>query len=229
MQIGGSMRGVWKKSGSSARGRSLVGPVLVGGLAISGTLGGCGLAGGLAGGLSGDMAESLGTVREEAERAHAAIEADRAALVREAERFSDASPERARFEGLIAERSAQAEAFERAIGRLDEARARAIAAGDDPAGTLEEGAAWLAPLVPPGAQLPLLLGAGLAASVWRAVRLKQSAASIAEGLEKAMRGDEALREGVQRNAATIRSVQTKTAQRIVDEVQKNKVMVRLPI
>ena len=175
------------------------------------------------------MADGLVAVREEAQRTRDAIEADRDALAREAERFPDGSEDRARIEGLIADRSVQADAFARAIERIEAARAQAAAAGDDPAGTLEQGAAWLAPLVPPGAQLPLVLGAGLAASVWRAVRLKQSAASIAEGLEKAMRGDEALREGVKRNAAIIRSVQTRAAQRIVDEVQKSKAMVRLPI
>jgi hypothetical protein len=178
------------------------------------------------------MAEGLVAVREEAQRTREAIEADREGLIREAERFPEGSASRARFEGLIAERSAQAGAFDRAIERIEAARAQAEWAGAadrDPAGTLEDGAALLAPLVPPGAQLPLILGAGLAASVWRAVRLKQSAASIAEGLEKAMRGDDALREGLKRNAATIRSVQTGTAQRIVDEVQRAKPMVRLPI
>ena len=208
-----------RRNGKSDRARGVRGLACAGVLpAVVGGPAGCGM-----------MADGLVAVREEAQRTRDAIEADRDALAREAERFPDGSEDRARIEGLIADRSVQADAFARAIQRIEAARAQAAAAGDDPAGTLEQGAAWLAPLVPPGAQLPLVLGAGLAASVWRAVRLKQSAASIAEGLEKAMRGDEALREGVKRNAAIIRSVQTRAAQRIVDEVQKSKAMVRLPI
>ena len=140
------------------------------------------------------------------------------------------------FRGSRATRATQEAAFARAVERLEAAQAGTFSDGGsgrgpsvDPAGTLESGAALLAPLVPPGAQLPLILGAGFAASVWRAARLKKSAASIAEGLEKAMAGDDGLRDGMKRNADTLRSVQTATAQRIVDEVKRARPMVRLPL
>jgi hypothetical protein len=191
-------------------------------------LGGCGLMGGLAG--------EYEAVREEATRARDEIAADRVALEQSAAELPAGSAERARVESIAATRATQEAAFARAVERLEAAQAQAFSdagAGGgssiDPAGTLEDGAALLAPLVPPGAQLPLILGAGFAASVWRATRLKKSAASIAEGLEKAMAGDDGLREGMKRNAATLRSVQTPTAQRIVDEVKRVRPMVRLPL
>lgn len=171
------------------------------------------------------MAEGLVAVRDEAARTRDQIAEDRDGLLAAAAALPMGSAQRARVEGLVAERTTQEAAFARVIEQLD----AASATGSDPAGTIETGASMLAPLFPPGAQFPLILGAGFAASVWRAVRLKKSAASIAEGLEKAMMGDEGLRDGLKRNAATLRSVQTPTAQRIVDEVKRARPMVRLPL
>ena len=172
------------------------------------------------------LTDGLETVRNEANRAREDIAADRDDLLVAAEAMPVGSTGRRRVEALAAERSTQEAAFARAIERLDSASA---ASAGDAAGTLQDGAALLAPLVPPGAQLPLILGAGFAASLWRAARLKKSAASIAEGLEKAMSADNGLKDGVRRNAATMRSVQTPTAQRIVDEVKRARPMIRLPL
>lgn len=198
---------------------------------------GCGLMEGLAGGLTGDMSGEFESVRDEAARARDTIAADRAALRSAAAELPQGSVERARVERLVEARASQEAAFARAVERLEAAQAaasgtRTTPGGEqivDPASTLEDGAALLAPLVPPGVQLPLVLGAGFAASLWRAARLKKSAASIAEGLEKAMSADDGLRDGMKRNAATIRSIQTPTAQRIVDEVKRTRPMVRLPV
>lgn len=198
--------------------------------ALVSMLGGCGLMGGLAG--------EFGAVRDEAARARDEIAADRIAIEQAATRLPPGSADKDQLERLAETRLRQEAAFARAVERLEAAHQAAQRAalsgaagepGGDPAGTLEDGAALLAPLVPPGAQLPLVLGAGFVASLWRAARLKRSAASIAEGLEKAMAGDDSLREGMKRNAATLRSVQTPTARRIVDEVQRVRPMMRLPV
>lgn len=210
--------------------RGRVGRVAAGiGLVLAGlvTLGGCGLSEAL----TGDLA----SVRAQAVRTREAIAADREGLLEAASTLPAGTPARAQAEALAATRATQQAAFTEAIQRLEAAQASASGMGSgaasdgDLGGRLEGGAALLAPLMPPGAQLPLILGAGFAASIWRATRLKKSAASIAEGLEKAMAGDDGLREGMKRNAATIRSVQTPTAQRIVDEVKRTRPMVRLPV
>lgn len=200
------------------------------------TLGGCGLMDGLAGDLTGGVSQEFESIREEAARARDEIAADRIALEQSAAELPRGSGARARVESIAVARATQEAAFARAVERLEALAGGGTGEGPgdtsaplDPAGTLEDGAALLAPLVPPGAQLPLILGAGFAASVWRAARLKKSAASIARGLEKAMAGDEGLREGMKRNADTLRSVQTATAQRIVDEVKRARPMVRLPL
>lgn len=187
--------------------------------------GGCGVLDGLGGGMS----DGLESVRDEARRAREEIARDRDGLLAAASALPVGSAHRSRVEGLATERAGQEAAFTQAVEGLDGALAAVSATGSDPAGSIEAGAAVIAPLVPPGAQLPLLLGAGFVASVWRAVKLKKSAASIAEGLEKAMSADDGLREGFKRHAATLRSVQTPTAQRIVDEVKRSRPMVRLPL
>jgi len=200
-------------------GRATGGLMVIAAFAITG---GCGL-------LESGMGEGLASVRDEARRTREEITRDREGLLAAASALPVGGAHRARVEALAAERAGQEAAFSRAVEGLDGALAAASATADDPAGSIEAGASVLAPLVPPGAQLPLLLGAGFVASVWRAVRLKKSAASIAEGLEKAMSSDDGLREGLKRNAATLRSVQTPTAQRIVDEVKRARPMVRLPL
>jgi hypothetical protein len=87
----------------------------------------------------------------------------------------------------------------------------------------------LAPLLPAPWRAPLLLGAALFVSLARARRLKRGAASIARSIGKAMDADPALREAMARNAALIRSVQTETASRIIDESDSARRMIRLPI
>ncbi len=178
-------------------------------------LGGCGVQEGLIG------------MRDQATQIRAQIEADRAALVESSRSLPEGDPVRSRLEALAAERAVQSRAVDRTIERLD--GLISSAQSGDAAGAVEGGAGLVSPLLPPGARLPVLLAGGLLAALWRAAVLKRSAASIAEGLEKAMRDDDKLREGLRRNAATLRAVQTRTAGRIVDEATKPGPMLRLPV
>ncbi len=178
-------------------------------------LGGCGVQEGLIG------------MRDQAARIRSQIEADRVALVESARAMPEGDPGRARLEALAAKRASQAEAVDRTIDQLE----ALVASADrgDAAGAIEGGAGIISPMLPPGARLPVLLAGGLLAALWRAAVLKKSAVSIAEGLDKAMRDDEQLRESLRRNAATLRAVQTRTAGRIVDEATKPRPMLRLPV
>ena len=74
-----------------------------------------------------------------------------------------------------------------------------------------------APLLPEPLRSPYLLGAALLATLARAVQMKRGMASIAQSFQKAMDEDEALRAGVKRQANTLRSIQTRTAQKIVNQ------------
>lgn len=179
-------------------------------------------------GMTGCGLESeLGAMRDRGEALHALIEADRLELQASAAALPADDPARARLETLAAERSARSSAV---VGALTELDALIASANADPEGALEGGAGLLIPLLPAGAQAPALLGVGFAAMAWRAARLKKSAASIADSFEKAMRQDEQLAQGVRRNAGVLRSIQTGTARRIVDEVTRpERAMLRLPL
>jgi hypothetical protein len=185
------------------------------GLMVAVVMSGCGLEG------------ELGAMRDRAEALHARIERDRAELESAAAALPSDDPARARMEALASERSAQSAAV---VGALTELEALIASAKADPGGALESGAGLLIPLLPAGARAPVLLGVGLAGMAWRAARLKKSAASIAESFEKAMRQDEQLAQGVRRNAGVLRSIQTGTARRIVDEATRpERAMLRLPV
>lgn len=171
--------------------------------------------------------EELVAMRDRAGALHERIERDRAELESAAAALPEGDPARARLEALATERSAQSAAV---VGALTELEALIASAQADPEGALESGAGLLIPLLPAGMQAPTLLGVGLAGMAWRAARLKKSAASIAESFEKAMRQDEQLAQGVRRNAGVLRSIQTGTARRIVDEVTRpERAMLRLPV
>jgi hypothetical protein len=92
-----------------------------------------------------------------------------------------------------------------------------------------DAAGALALLVPDPLRVPLLLGSALALSLARAAQLKRGMASIARGLEKAMDDDEQFAGNFRRHANTFRTMQTRTARRVVDEATADRFMLRLPI
>lgn len=97
---------------------------------------------------------------------------------------------------------------------------------DDLVGQL---AAHAAPLVPEPFRSPVLLLGALAAALMRANQLKRAAGSIATSIAKASEKDDQFRSAIQRHADTLRSVQTSTAKRIVDEKVRDGFMMRLPV
>jgi hypothetical protein len=166
------------------------------------------------------MNEGLIAMRDRAADVRERIRADREALEASAAALPESDPARARIEALIADRAAQSVAYTRAIERFDALVEQASRDGADPAAAVEQGIGLLAPFLPPGSRLPALLAGGLAASLWRARRLRQAGLSIAESLDKAMRDDEGLKEGMRRNATTLRAIQTPAARRLVDAATK---------
>ncbi|GAB4384088.1 MAG: hypothetical protein Kow0022_05600 [Phycisphaerales bacterium] len=85
------------------------------------------------------------------------------------------------------------------------------------------------PLLPEPFRSPALLLGALAAALFRAGQLKRAAGSIAASIAKAAEKDEQFRSAIQRHADTLRSMQTPTAKRIVDERTRDGFMLRLPI
>lgn len=86
-----------------------------------------------------------------------------------------------------------------------------------------------APMLPEPVRGTFLLGAALAAALARAVQLKRGMASMAKSLEKAMEEDGELRTAVKRNANTMRSIQTRTAQKIVNQATGKGPALAMPI
>ena len=97
-----------------------------------------------------------------------------------------------------------------------------------PTDALTHGVGALADLLPPPVRGPALLGAALLATLLRARQVRKGAGSIAASIQKALQ-DPDFRAAFDRHAATIRSIQTPTARRIVDEATKPGPMIRSPI
>lgn len=98
----------------------------------------------------------------------------------------------------------------------------------EPADTLTRGVTALSPLLPPGAQGPALLGAALVATALRARQVRQGAESIVASIQAAMK-DPDFQTAFQRQATTIRSVQTPVARRLVDSATGDRALLRSPI
>lgn len=141
------------------------------------------------------------------------------------ETYPEGAPERADLDAAIDTAGAKTAALDAAIAHLD----LVLAEADAPTDGLTIAARDVAPFLPEPVRLPLLLGGALAATLLRARQLKQGAGSIARSLSTAMKGDPELQAAVARHADTLRTIQTPTARRIVDEHTKDAPMIRLPI
>ncbi|KAA0213706.1 MAG: hypothetical protein DYG94_09395 [Leptolyngbya sp. PLA3] len=134
---------------------------------------------------------------------------------------------------VLAEASGQAAiALAARLAELDQAIAaldRVLAAEHSPDAVIQQVASEAVPLLPEPLRSPALLVGALLAAVFRASQLKRAAGSIAVSIAKASEKDEQFRSAIQRHADTLRSVQTSTAKRIVDEKLHEGFMLRLPV
>lgn len=179
---------------------------------------GCGL-GGCAG------AREVAGLREAVAASRDAMIARASALDQAAEQ-AERSGDHARAEGLRLDASrlhADAAAAGAGVRQLDALLAEHDRLRRDP---LFEG---LGALVPEPLRSPILLGAAALAAAWRARQLKSGLASVAKSLDKAMRSDPQLAERFRAHAPTLRSIQTRTAHRVIDEATRNETMLRLPL
>lgn len=149
-------------------------------------------------------------------RDQAAVLRDDMAREREAwERAAAEAPLTSEARAQAEEGAAQARAGEHAA---DAAVHGADALMDDPIGVV---VGAVAPWVPEPARTPLVLAGALVAAVVRGQKLKAGLRSVARGIDKAMQGDPEFAAGFRRNAHTFRTIQTPTAQRVVDQTQKD--------
>ncbi len=134
---------------------------------------------------------------------------------------------------VLAEASGQAAtALAERLSEIDQAIAaldRVLAAEQSPDALIQQIAGEAVPLLPEPLRSPALLVGALLASLFRASQLKRAAGSIAISIAKAAEKDEQFRSAIQRHADTLRSVQTPTAKRIVDERLHEGFMLRLPV
>lgn|GEM_PF-3520762 len=162
--------------------------------------------------------EQSGAIRDRllAEAAHYEAAAEAARLAGD-----DAGAEFARLASVRL--SADAATADAAVRQLDALLAESRRTAGDPAFQA------LSAVLPEPIRAPLLLGAAALAAAWRAHQLKNGLASVAESLDKAMRDDPELAARFKAQAPNIRSVQTKTAKRVIDEATRSETMLRLPL
>jgi len=141
------------------------------------------------------------------------------------ERYPDESPVVPEIDASLARTRASIEALDAAVLQIDQVLEEAA----NPSDGLTRTAQGLGPYLPEPVRLPLVLGAALGATLLRSGQLKKGALSIAQSINKAVEGDEGFRDALARNAGTLRSVQTPTARRIVDQAGSRNILTALPI
>lgn len=117
------------------------------------------------------------------------------------------------------------------LGALDAALAHADRVIDEmerPTDGITQGVGALAPFLPPGTQGPALLGAALIATLLRARQVRTGADSIVASIQSAMKDPE-FKQAFERQAGTIRSIQTPAARRIVDRATGKPAPLRSPL
>lgn len=167
-----------------------------------------------------DQAQAL---RDQAAQIQARLDAQTNTLEQRLATTDPADPARADLEARLTSSRTALEAVSTAVHEVDRALERAK---NPPSGGAVAGS--VAAFFPEPWRTPIVLGGAALAFLWRARQLKAGLRSVARGLEVAMREDEEFRKRFQANSNTFRSVQTSTAQRVVDEI-KNPGFLQLPI
>lgn len=134
------------------------------------------------------------------------------------------APEHAEIESALALANARLAALDAAVLHAD----RVLAEMTEPTDSLTQGVGAISPWLPAPVQGPALLGAALIATLLRARQVRQGAGSIAASIQKAM-ADPDFKAAFERHAATIRSIQTPAARRIVDQETRPGTGLRMPI
>ena len=137
----------------------------------------------------------------------------------------EGSSTRAEADAALAAARAKQAALDAAIARLDTTLAEAA----HPTDGVTLSARALGAFLPEPLRLPLLLAGALTATLLRARQLKAGAASIAASIQKATQTDPDFSAALARHANTLRTIQTPTARRIVDQTTRPGTLVRLPI
>ncbi|MDI1288490.1 MAG: hypothetical protein PSX37_00885 [bacterium] len=154
---------------------------------------------------------------------------DLSTTIRAAEDLLASLPEgdlrREAIERDLASTRASREAVNAAIQQID----LLVSEVTSPTDSLTLGLKAVGESLPEPVRAPLLLGGALIVMSMRAGRLKAALVSVAKSIEKAKQADEAFDERFRAHAASIRSVQTPTAQRIIDEATKDTLVLRFPL
>ncbi len=170
-------------------------------------------------------AASVRSFRDDAASTRDALLTHAQRLESERGTLSPGDPSIPAADAAIADLRARALVVDAAVARLDRVLSEAAAPSDG----LTIAADGLGRLLPEPVRVPLLLAGALAATLARAHQLKRGASSIAHSLETAMRADPNLKEAFKRHADTLRTIQTPTARRIVDEQATDRRLIKLPI
>ncbi len=163
-------------------------------------------------------------LRNEAAQARDAVAARVESLESDRDSLPPGSPEHAETETAIALANARLAALDAAVLHAD----RVLEEMTSPSDSLTRGVGALSPYLPGPAQGPALLGAALIATLLRAHQVRKGAGSIAASIQKAMTDPE-FKAAFERQAATIRSIQTPAARRIVDQETNPRTGPRMPI
>lgn len=154
---------------------------------------------------------------------------DLSATIRSAEELLATLPEAdPRRESLMVDLEstrASRDAVDAAIRQID----LLVSEVHSPTDSLTLGLKAVGESLPEPVRAPLLLGGAILVMAVRANRLKAALVSVAKSIEKAKQADETFEQRFRAHAATIRSVQTPTAQRIIDEATKDTLVLRFPL
>jgi len=165
--------------------------------------------------------EELHALRDEAVGVRDGLDADIRQWQAVMDKLPEDDPQRPQIAAHLDASRTALETVKASVDQIDRSMAQSPE-GSDLLGSV-------ASVVPLPWRAPLILGGGMLAAALRARQLKAGLASVAKGLDIAMRDDEDFRKKFREHAGTFRTVQTAIAKRVVDETTRDGLMVRLPI
>ncbi|MCA9277933.1 MAG: hypothetical protein H6815_04005 [Phycisphaeraceae bacterium] len=137
-------------------------------------------------------------------------------------------PSRLAMESMLAETQTMRSALETARAKLVQV-ARETEAITSGTGLVFDTFNRLSVLIPEPIRSPVVLGVGLIAALLRARTMRRGLESVAKSVDKVMEADPEFASRFVKHADTVRTIQTQTARKVIDQTLATKFQARLPI
>lgn len=183
--------------------------------------------------LSGDPAQITHTIERKIDELDARYESTEQAIISRLDQMDQTEitpddPSRLAMDAMLAETRAMRSGLDAARVKLVQV-ARETEAITSGSSVVSDTLGRLSVFIPEPFRSPALLAAGLVAALWRARTMRKGLVSVVKSVDKVMDVDPEFASRFVKHADTLRTIQTDTAKRVIDQTLATRFVPHLPI